>query len=169
MTMIWHLATVSGAAERTAIKGLRQNGFTVVQPCLTVWKSVPKGQREKVKTPMYPGYLFLGQSSYVDLDKIHDPRTPIRIVHQRWKQERLFRVVCDHAFRELAGEFDKTGDDRHHTPKPMTGPLTRKLGTGLSCLGELLTRDDQGRLDLLTSGEMFADDEEDEDDLQLAA
>ena len=155
MTMIWHLATVSALAERKAIRGLRENGFTVVQPCLTVWKSVPGKTREKVKAPMFPGYLFLGQGSGVGLDRIHDPRTPIRIVPHGWRQETLFRLVCDFAFRELAGEFDKTGEDRPYMPKPVTGPLTHTLGNGMTCLAALLKLDDRGRLDLLTSGDLI--------------
>lgn len=168
MTMIWHLATVSGAAEKRAIKGLRENGFTVVQPCLTVWKAAPKGVRERVKTPMFPGYLFLGQGPSVALDKIHDPRTPVHVVPNGWPQATMFRVICDFAFRELAGEFDKTGEDRPYTPKPVTGPLTRTLGSGMDCLGALMKLDDRGRLDLLTSGELF-DDAPDEDDMDIAA
>lgn len=153
--MIWHIATVSGAAERKAIRGLRDHGFTVVQPCLTVYKAIPKGPREKVKAPMFPGYLFVGQGPDVDLAKIHDPRTPVRLVSHGWPQARLFGLVCDLAFRELAGEFDKTGDAQHVAPKPMTGPLKHTLGNGLDCLGQLLKLDDRGRLDLLTSGEVI--------------
>lgn len=168
MSMIWHIATVSAVAERRAIRGLRENGFTVVQPCFTVWKAVPKGMRERIKAPMFPGYLFLGSVSD-DLSKIHDPRTPVHIIPTGRPQASLSRVICDFAFRELAGEFDKTaGEDRHYTPKPVTGPLTRTLGTGLTCLAELMKRDDNGRLDLLTSGELFGDDVE-RDDLDLAA
>ena len=157
--MIWHIAQVSPAAERRVIRGLRENGFTVVQPCLTVWKSVPKGPRERIKTPMFPGYVFLGQPEATPFDRIHDPRTPVRIIPNGWRQEPLGRLICDFAFRELAGEFDKTQTETYRPGKPMTGPLSRSLGHGMSALKTLLITSDSGRLGLLFSGELFEDGE----------
>jgi hypothetical protein len=153
--LTWHIAQVSTVAERRAVRALRDNGFTVVQPCFTEWKAVPKAPREKVKTPLFPGYLFVGQGPDTPFDRIHDKRSPIWIIPHGWPADALSDLICDFAFRELAGEFDKTGEDRYQPPKPVTGPLTRTLGTGLTCLKSLLTMDDRGRLQLLTSGNLI--------------
>jgi hypothetical protein len=151
----WYIAQVATLTERKAVKSLRELGFNTYLPCLREWKSVPKGPREKEERPLFPGYLFIGVGPGARFDKIHEARVPVHIVPNGWPAEAFADMVNDLAFRQLAGEFDKTGTETYLPKKPITGPLTRTLGKGMTCLSALLKRDANGRLDLLLSGELI--------------
>ena len=69
--------------------------------------------------------------------------------------------------RQCAGEFDQTSSHRYLPPKPLVGSMNRSVGFGLTALEKLLKTDHQGRMDLVLSGAL--DGEEDEESLDRAA
>lgn len=151
----WYLAQITTSAERKAILALRENGFTVYRPAERRHKPTGRGQKEAMEAPLFPGYLFVGMTREASFDKLHGLPTPVRIIQTAWPQPAFAAMVADLAFRQLAGEFDRTGSRTYLPPKPLSGPLMRTLGTGLTCLKELLTRDENGRLDLLLTGQLI--------------
>lgn len=167
MTLTWHIAQVSQAGRRAAV-ALREHRFTVYCPMERVWKSVPKGQREELERPLFPGYLFVGLGPTNRYDHLHDIDGLTKIVPTRLSPERLAALVYDMSLRQCAGEFDQTGAHRYLPPKPLIGPLTRSVGHGMTALQKLLKADDNGRVKLLLSGEILAE-ERDDDDLARAA
>lgn len=170
MTLTWHIAQVSQAGRRAAV-ALREHRFTVYCPMETVWRSIPKGGREAIERPLFPGYIFVGVASWNDPEilKETDGRHRIdgltRIMPTKLSPERLTALVYDMSLRQCAGEFDQTGSHRYLPPKPLVGPLTRSVGRGLTALENLLKTDPNGRIDLVLSGDLV---EEDDDFAQAA-
>ncbi|MGV3580011.1 transcription termination/antitermination NusG family protein [Brevundimonas sp.] len=149
--LTWYLAAVSTPAHRKALIALKEKRFTVFAPMLTRWKSVPKGPRVTEEHPMFPGYVFIGLGPWNDFDELYSIPT-VRVILTPWPKDRMAAMVADLAFRQCAGEFDKTGGQHYVPPKPMTGPLATTLGKDMSDLQKLLTKDEHGRLQLLFSG-----------------
>lgn len=160
MTLTWHIAQVSQAGRRAAV-ALREHRFTVYCPMEVVRKA-----GEVTERPLFPGYLFIGVAPWNDVSILQetDGRARIdgltRIMETGLSKERLAALVYDMALRQCAGEFDQSGAHRYLPPKPLTGPLNKSIGHGLSALQQLLTQDDNGRLDLLLSGEIVPLDDE---------
>ncbi len=159
MTLTWHIAQVTQAGRRAAI-ALREHRFTVYCPIERTYKSVPKGGREEVERPLFPGYLFVGLGPWNDYDQLYDIDGLTRIVETRLSRERLASLVYQLMARQCAGEFDQTTSHRYLPPKPMVGSMNRLVGNGLTALGKLLKTDPNGRLDLVLSGELDGEDEE---------
>ena len=151
--IVWYLAAMPTLALKKALAALKEHRFTVYAPMETRWKTVPKGPRERVEHPLFPGYAFIGVATWNRYDLLHDV-PGIRVVPTSWAPINFAAMVADLAFRQCAGEFDKTEANHYVPPKPMTGPLTTKLGDGLTSLEKLLKLDANGRLDLLFSGEL---------------
>lgn len=152
--VVWYLAAMPATAQRKALATLKEHRFTVYAPMQTRWKSVPKGPRERVEHPMFPGYIFIGVATWNRFDLLHDV-PGIRIIPTAWSPISFAAMVADFAFRQCAGEFDQTEGHHYVPPKPMTGPLTTTIGKGISSLEKLLTLNEGGRLDLLFSGELL--------------
>lgn len=165
--LTWYIAQVSQAGRRAAV-ALKEHRFTVYCPMERVWKSIPRGGREAVERPLFPGYLFIGVGPENDYDHLYDIDGLTKIVPTRISRERLAALVYDMSLRQCAGEFDQTGERRYLPPKPLVGPLTRTVGHGITALERLLKTDANGRMDLLTSGDLGCE-EGDADALALAA
>lgn len=165
MTLTWHIAQVTQGGRRAAV-ALREHRFTVYVPMERVWRSIPKGGREEVERPLFPGYIFVGVAEWNDAAVLQetDGRARIdgltRIMPTKLSPERLSALVYDMTLRQCAGEFDQTGAHRYLPPKPLTGPLSRTVGRGLTALESLLRTDPNGRIDLLLSGDLVEGDED---------
>ena len=70
-TLTWHIAQVTQAGRRAAI-ALREHRFTVYCPMERIYRNVPKGPREEVERPLFPGYLFVGLGPWNDYDQLYD-------------------------------------------------------------------------------------------------
>lgn len=154
MALQWFLAQIPGSAERRALIALRQNKFVFYRPTETRLKAVPKGEPKRIEHPLFPGYLFvaLGPAhGYDDFHKIDG----MRIIPTTWPADRFAATVADMAFRQCAGEFDRTGTQTYLPSKPVAGPLATIVGHGLSALEKLKGADDQGRIVLLLGGEVI--------------
>ncbi len=152
--IVWYLAAMPALAQKKALAALKEHRFTVYAPMQTRWKAVPKGPRERVEHPMFPGYIFIGVATWNRFDLLHDV-PGIRVIPTAWNAISFAAMVADFAFRQCAGEFDKTEGHHYVPPKPMTGPLATTIGKDMSCLDKLMKRDANGRLDLLFSGELL--------------
>lgn len=150
--LTWYLAQIAGSTERKTFQALREHRFTVYRPMETKWKSTPRGQRERVEVPLFPGYLFVGVGPGNRYDHLHDINGLTRIVPTSWPRAAFAGFVQDLAFRQLAGEFDSTGTRQYMPPKPLVGPLAHSIGHGMSALSRLLAADEGGRVRLLLSG-----------------
>lgn len=159
MTMTWHIAQVTQAGRRAAI-ALREHRFMVYCPIERTYKSVPKGPREEVERPLFPGYLFVGLGPWNDYDQLYGIDGLTKIVETRLSKERLSALVYQLMARQCAGEFDQTTSHRYLPPKPLVGSMSRSVGHGLTALGKLLTTNPNGRLDIILSGELDGEDEE---------
>lgn len=157
----WYLAQVASATERRTLIALRQHRLTTYRPMETVWKAVPQKDAIKVQVPYFPGYLFVALSPSQDRDILHDI-DGLHIVPTKWPAQAFAAMVADMAFRQCAGEFDKTGAHTYLPAKPMVGPLDHTVGHGLSALAKLKGTDEQGRIKLLTSGELINGGREDD-------
>ncbi len=152
-TLTWHIAQVTQAGRRAAI-ALREHRFTVYCPMERIYRNVPKGPREEVERPLFPGYLFVGLGPWNDYDQLYDIDGLTRIVETRLSKERLASMVYQLMARQCAGEFDQTTSHRYLPPKPLVGSMNRPVGRGLTALARLLRTDPSGRLDLVLSGEL---------------
>lgn len=159
MTLTWYIVQVSQAGRRAAI-ALREHRFTVYCPMERVWRSIPKGGREAIERPLFPGYLFVAVAPWNDYDHLYDIDGIVRIVETRLSKERLAVMVYDMTLRQCAGEFDQTEGRRYLPPKPLVGPLNRTVGHGMTALQQLLKADEEGRVSLLLSGALGEDPEE---------
>lgn len=157
----WYLAQVASATERRTLIALREHRLMVYRPMETVWKAVPKKDAIKVQTPYFPGYLFVSLTPEQDRDLLNKI-DGLHIVPTKWPAPAFGAMVADMAFRQCAGEFDKTGTHTYLPAKPMVGPLDHTVGHGLSALAKLKGSDEQGRIRLLTSGELLNGDPEDD-------
>lgn len=156
--LTWYIAQVSQAGRRAAI-ALKEHRYSVYFPMERVWRSIPKGVREAVDRPLFPGYLFVGAgpwNSRNHLDEFHEIDGLTKIIDTKLSPERLAGLVYDMMLRQCAGEFDQTQARQYLPPKPLIGPLSHTVGHGLSALERLIKTDPQGRIDLLTSGEILA-------------
>lgn len=156
--LTWYLAQVPVTSQRKVLATLREHRFTVFSPMETVWKAIPKGGRERIERPLFPGYVFIGLGPWNRYDFLHDVPS-IHLIQNTWSPDRFAAMVADLAFRQCAGEFDKTEGRHYVPPKPMVGPLNHTLGNDLSALSKLLTTTESGRLDLLLSGELVGEPE----------
>jgi len=160
--LTWYIAQVSQAGRRAAV-ALKEHRFSVYFPMERVWRSIPKGGREAVDRPLFPGYLFVGAGPWNGdnpLDQFHNIDGLTRIVPTKLSAERLAQLVYDMTLRQCAGEFDQTAARQYLPPKPLIGPLSHTVGHGLTALERLIKTDAEGRIDLLTSGDILEADEE---------
>lgn len=166
MSLTWHIAQVTQGGRRAAIT-LREERFTVYCPMERIRRQVKKGPAEEVERPLFPGYLFVGLGPWNDYDQLYSIDGLTKIVETRLSQERLAAIVYQLMARQCAGEFDQTSSHRYLPPKPLVGSMNRSVGFGLTALEKLLKTDHQGRMDLVLSGAL--DGEEDDDELDRAA
>lgn len=156
----WYLAQIASASERRVLIALRQHRLTTYRPMETIWKSVPQKDAIKVQAPYFPGYLFVALCPGQGRDLLHEI-DGLHIVPTKWPAPAFAAMVADMAFRQCAGEFDKTGSHTYLPAKPMVGPMDYSVGHGLSALAKLKGADEQGRIRLLTSGELINGDADD--------
>lgn len=159
MTMTWHIAQVTQAGRRAAM-ALREHRFTVYCPMERVYKSVPRGHREEVERPLFPGYLFVGLGPWNDYDQLYDIDGLTKIVETKLSRDRLAALVYQLMARQCAGEFDQTTSHRYLPPKPLVGSMNRSVGHGMTALAKLLKTSPEGRLDIVLSGELDGDGED---------
>jgi transcriptional antiterminator RfaH len=157
----WYAVQSNPVCEAKAARGLREHGFTVFLPVETKWKrSTRTKRRERVNTPLFTGYLFVGlcpgQSLYHvrQIDGVRglvltSDGAPAEITPVQIRGEEV-HPIYDLQSRQLAGEFDHTpakrsafsqGDDARILAGPFKGHV-----------GQMLSADDHGRVSLMLKG-----------------
>ena len=80
----WYALWTHSHCEQLVHDQLEQRGFSPFLPTVDVW-SRRRGVRRLVKTPMFPGYLFLrhrmDKESYVEVQRV---RGLARVLGERW-------------------------------------------------------------------------------------
>lgn len=160
MTLRWYAVQSNPCCETKAAKGLREHGFTVFLPVETKWKRSRSKARERVNTPLFTGYLFVGLGPWQSLyhvrqidgvrglvltsDGVPAEISPILI------DGKPVHPIYDLEARQAAGEFDHTpakrsafsqGDDARILAGPFKGHV-----------GKMLSADDDGRVSLMLKG-----------------
>jgi transcriptional antiterminator RfaH len=173
MTLRWYAAQTNPLCERRAEAGLREHGFTVFLPVETKWKRSRSKARERVNTPLFTGYIFVGVGPWQSLYQVrqidgirglvcgHDGEPidmtwmPVQLPSGRFLRNpdgRLAKVsfVYDLQARQAGGEFDHTPARRSLFRKGdkarimLDGPLKDQIA-------EVLEANDEGRVKLLLS------------------
>ncbi len=89
----WHVLWTQSHCEQRVYDQLLAKGFEVFLPKIEAW-SRRNGLRHLIRTPMFPGYLFLRHAidklGYIE---VHKARGLVRILGERW--DRL-ATVPDH-------------------------------------------------------------------------
>lgn len=147
----WYAAQTNPRCETKAEKGLREHGFTVFLPVETKWKrSTRTKKRERVNTPLFTGYLFVGlcpgQSLY-HVRQIDGVRGLVSC-GLGVPAEINARFVYDLQSRQLAGEFDHTPAVKC-TYRPGDKAKVTLEGPYRDLIGEVITATDAGRVELM--------------------
>jgi transcriptional antiterminator RfaH len=174
MALRWYAAQTNPLCERRAEAGLREHGFTVFLPVETKWKRSRSKARERVNTPLFTGYIFVGVGPWQSLYQVRqidgirglvlatdgepaeiswlpviDERTGT-VVRNPDGTPREFHPVYDLQAREAAGEFDHTPAKRSAFSQ---GDDARILaGPFKGHVGKMLSADDAGRVSLMLKG-----------------
>ena len=158
--LVWYAVKCNPCCETKAAQGLREHGFTVFLPVETKWKRSRSKARERVNTPLFTGYLFVGLGGWQSLYHVRQidgvrglvldtEGAPAEIV-MREIDGREVHPIYDLQSRQLAGEFDHTpakrsafsqGDDARILAGPFKGHV-----------GKMLSADDDGRVSLMLKG-----------------
>lgn len=158
--LTWFAVQSNPCCEARAAKGLREHGFTVFMPVETKWKRSRAKQRERVNTPLFTGYLFVGLGPWQSLYHVRQidgvrglvltsDGVPAEIGPREIDGAEV-HPIYDLQARQLAGEFDHTpakrsafsqGDDARILAGPFKGHV-----------GKMLSADDGGRVSLMLKG-----------------
>ena len=174
--LIWYAVQTNPCAERKAEKGLREHGFTVFLPVETKWKRSRAKQRERVDTPLFTGYLFVGLGPWQSLYHVRqiDGVRGLVLGGYGVPAEIASRFVDDLQARQAAGEFDQTPARRSQFRKGDKARITLE-GPLKDQIAEVLEATDEGRIKLLLSAKfgwtamMDSDNLENPDELPKAA
>jgi transcription antitermination factor NusG len=151
MMLKWYAVQSNPVCEAKAAKGLKEHGFSVFLPVETKWKrSTRTKKRDRVDTPLFTGYLFVGlcpgQSLY-HVRQIDGVRGLVSC-GMGVPAEINARFVYDLQARQLAGEFDHTPAVKC-TYRPGDKAKVTLDGPYRDLIGEVLTATDAGRVELM--------------------
>lgn len=153
--LIWYAVNANPCCERKAAAGLREHGFTVFLPVETKWKRGKNKARERVDSPLFVGYLFVGIGPGQSLYHVRqiDGVRGLVLTGGNVPAEVHAGSVYDLQARQAAGEFDRTPAKRSafhqgEDARILSGPFKGHIG-------KMLEADDEGRVKLMLSG-MFA-------------
>lgn len=151
MNLTWIIARAAPGAELRVRTALRERRFSAYVPCERRWRSARGKAAEAVDCPMYPGYVFVGTTEQKrhELEKVPGL---LGTVHTSFPSERLAELIYDMTIRQLAGEYDRTGQSKVSS-KPAVGPMDTSLGHGMEALLAILTEDARGRPALAFPGQ----------------
>lgn len=147
----WYAVQSNPVCEAKAAKGLNEHGFTVFLPVETKWKrSTRTKKRDRVDTPLFTGYLFVGlcpgQSLY-HVRQIDGVRGLVSC-GMGVPAEINARFVYDLQARQASGEFDHTPAVKC-TYRPGDKAKVTLEGPYRDLIGEVLTATDAGRVELM--------------------
>lgn len=171
MTLQWYAVQTNPLCEAKAAKGLNEHGFTVFLPVETKWKRSRAKQRERVNTPLFTGYLFVGlcpgQSLYrvrqidgvrglvigsnghpVEFGEIVMLDDAGKIVRNPDGTPRKFHPIYALQARQEAGEFDHTPAVKC-TYRPGDKAKVTLEGPYRDLIGEVIAATDAGRVELM--------------------
>lgn len=168
----WYAVQTNPCCERKAEAGLREHGFTVFLPVETKWKRSRAKQRERVNTPLFTGYLFVGLCPWQSLYHVRqidgvrglvtngdgepvefgmrpliNPKTGRMILGEDGKPIKG-HLVYDLQARQAAGEFDHTPAVKC-TYRPGDKAKVTLEGPYRDLIGEVITATDAGRVELM--------------------
>lgn len=150
--LTWYAVQTNPRCEGRALSGLKEHGFSTFLPVETNWKRSRSKARERVDTPLFAGYLFVGLCPGQSLYHVRqiDGVRGIVLGGQGVPAEINARFVYDLQARQLAGEFDHTPARRSQFRK---GDKARVVQEGplRDVVAEILSASDDGRVKLLLS------------------
>lgn len=150
MTLRWFACKTNPCCETKAARGLREHGFTVFLPVETKWKRGRAKQRERVNSPLFQGYLFVGLGPWQSLYHVRqiDGVRGLVSCGQGVPAEINARFVYDLQARQAAGEFDHTPAVKC-TYRPGDKAKVTLEGPYRDLIGEVITATDAGRVELM--------------------
>lgn len=171
MTLRWYAVQTNPLCERKAEKGLREHGFTVFLPVETKWKRSRSKARERVNTPLFTGYLFVGLGPWQSLYHVRQIdgvrglvvgsqghpmefgwQTVIgadgKIMRDEAGEPVKAHLVYEIQARQASGEFDHTPAVKC-TYRPGDKAKVMLEGPYKDLIGEVLTATDAGRVELM--------------------
>ena len=180
--LTWYAAQTNPRCEAKAVAGLKEHGFSTFLPVETKWKRSRSKARERVNTPLFTGYLFVGLCPGQSLYHVRqiDGVRGLVLCGQGVPAEINARFVYDLQARQAAGEFNLTRGDRDApTKRPKTtkgeaaskwtelpdGEMVRVIsGPFDGLIGQMVAADDQGRVALMLeaafAGRVVIDDDQ---------
>lgn len=146
----WYAAKTNPCSETKAARGLLEHGFTVFVPLETKWKRSRAKVRERVNTPLFTGYLFVGLGPWQSLYHVRqiDGVRGLVLCGQGVPAEINPRFVYDLQARQAAGEFDHTPAVKC-TYRPGDKAKVTLEGPYRDLIGEVLTATETGRVELM--------------------
>lgn len=148
--LTWYAAQTNPRCEAKAVAGLKEHGFSTFLPVETKWKRSRSKARERVNTPLFTGYLFVGLCPGQSLYHVRqiDGVRGLVLCGQGVPAEINARFVYDLQARQAAGEFDHTPARRSQFGKGDKARVTLD-GPFKGLIGEVVKATDEGRVQLM--------------------